>query len=268
MAVAVPLLCCRSLTLEVPPPLLMCWGWHLVGQLGQRRGKGWATSAAGGRRWGVEAVVAAAEHNGGNIRHHWLSLDVQRVVHLVQVPPPNAADAIGVDAIAQRGHGTAGAGRAGGDVACGEASEGWREESDSATEQGGNVGRKYAVPPSCRGCRGSFDRISGCDAHTMKVKKAAREHCDRAERGEAALAMPQRLVPNAILLCDEGDSHKGGGQQVIGRTGEGVKKVLADPDAHMLDPEKIIDIGAGRAAVRCTPPGAKEIKAPGGDSSR
>ncbi len=175
------------------------------------------------------------------------------------MPPPNEADAIGVDAIAQRYHGTAGAGRAGGDVACGEASEGWREESDSATEhQGGNVGRKYAVPPSCRGCTGSFDRISECDTHTMKVKKAAREHRNRAEPGVTAPAMPQRLTPNAILLCDEGDSHKGGGPQIIGRTREGVKKVLADPDPHILDPEKIVHIGAGRAAV--LPRAQKKIK--------
>jgi hypothetical protein len=47
----------------------------------------------------------------------------------------------------------------------------------------------------------------------MKVKKTAREHRNRAEPGVTAPAMPQHLTPNAILLCDEGDSNKGGGQQ-------------------------------------------------------
>ncbi len=81
---------------------------------------------------GVEAVVAVAEHNYGDIRHHWLSLDVQSSIHLVQMQQPNEADAIGVDAIAKHGHGTAGAGREGADVACSKASEGWWEECDSA----------------------------------------------------------------------------------------------------------------------------------------
>ena len=82
----------------------------------------------------MEAVVAAAKHNGGDARHDRLALDVQVAVHLVRPPPANKPDAIGIDATTQHGHCPARTSRAGGDILGSKVGKGWREKSNSASE--------------------------------------------------------------------------------------------------------------------------------------
>ena len=84
-----------SLTLEVHYLV----GMRFLGHLGRMDLSGWV-AGTGDRRWGIKAVVATAEHNGGDARHDWLRLDVEVAIHLVGVPPPDEADAVRIDAAA------------------------------------------------------------------------------------------------------------------------------------------------------------------------
>ncbi len=81
----------------------------------------------GGYGWGKEAEVAAVEHDGGDAGHNGLALDLKVAVHLVRPPPPNEADAVGVDAATQHGHCPAGPSGASGDITGGKVREGWWE---------------------------------------------------------------------------------------------------------------------------------------------
>ena len=101
----------------------------------------------------MEAVVAAAKHDGGDSRHNRLALDMEVAVHFIRSPTADEAYTIGVDATAKHGHGATGTGGAGRDVVGRKVSECWWEESNSLTKEGGHIGQSHEGPRSRRAVR-------------------------------------------------------------------------------------------------------------------
>ena len=63
-----------------------------------------------------QAESAAAQHGGGEASHDRLCLNVKIPVHFVRAPPAKQTDAVAIHSRAQKGHSTASAGGADGDV--------------------------------------------------------------------------------------------------------------------------------------------------------
>ena len=170
-------------------------------------------------------------------------------VHFVRSPPADEADAIGVNAAAKHGHGPACSGRAGGNIPGSKIGERGGKESNSATEESGDIGGKDELP-GCLGSRAKrVDRRGRESTGETKVEESASERGDGTERRVAASAMAQSLAADTILLSGEGNRYEGGCQEVVSGTGQGVEAPLSDPDANVLEPEEIICGGSGGTAV-------------------
>ena len=63
------------------------------------------------------------------------------------------------------------------------------------------------------------------------------------------MAVPKCFAAHAILLQREGESDKGGGEEVVRRAMERVEATVTDPDANVLNTEEVICSSNGKATV-------------------
>lgn len=185
--------------------------------------------------------MAATEHGGCDTGHDWLRLNVQVAVHLVGPPAADKANAVAIDARAEHGHGTAGAGGPGREVARGNAQRG--VGSDGETDAGGQDGGSDILKRRRVAGWGGADRVKGGGGEAAlgtERKHPRRKARHRAKSGVAGASVAKRLAADAIFLRGERESSKGGGVEVSRRTQHGIQTARAEPEVDIVQAKQIV----------------------------
>ena len=112
----------------------------------------------------------------------------------------------------------------------------------------GEVGREEVGPTAVVSDKG-IDGGGRDPAVEAQVADACHQAQDGAERRVAGARVADRLPPNAILLRSEGERGKGGRRQFGEGTHKHIKFAGSNPEAYILQTEKVVALVTRVACV-------------------
>ena len=168
---------------------------------------------------GIEPERAALKHQGGEIAHDRLGLEMEVAKHLIRPPTSQKANHVGVDVSTQEGHCASGTEAACGDIRGKKAKVAWAEGNDGDAEGVSDVGGGDLAPGGA--LKVQAEGRVGRGTRAAEVNDAAGEGKDGAELGVAGAGKANDLAPDAVFLGGKGEAAKGGGKKFgVGGSGE------------------------------------------------